>query len=44
MTEDKTCKKCKIDMEVVRKEEIKGTTYQILKCDKCKIQIARPES
>jgi len=44
MAEDKVCKKCKVDMELVRKEEVKGTKYQILKCDKCKCQIARAEN
>jgi|TARA_B100002003_G_C13854230_1_gene418556 hypothetical protein len=41
---DNYCKKCKIEMELLREEIISGTKYNILKCKKCKLQIARVES
>tara|TARA_Y100000310_G_scaffold241784_1_gene245848 strand:- start:12342 stop:12476 length:135 start_codon:yes stop_codon:yes gene_type:complete len=44
MTLDKLCKKCKIEMEVLREEIVAGTKYKILKCKKCKHQVARTES
>ena len=43
MPEDNICKNCNKEMELLRQEEIAGTTYNFLKCDKCKRQIARPE-
>jgi len=44
MSEDNTCNKCKTEMELIREDNIKGTKYKILKCEKCKHQIARAES
>ena len=41
---DNYCKKCKKEMELLREEIISGTEYKILKCKKCKRQIARAES
>ena len=38
------CEKCKQEMEVLREEVIARTNYKILKCGKCKIQVARAES
>ena len=43
MTEDNFCKDCKIEMDLIREDNIQGTIYKILKCDKCKVQIARSE-
>jgi len=41
MAEDTTCKKCKGQMELVREEIVADTNYKILKCEKCKNQVAR---
>lgn len=41
---DNYCRKCKIEMEFLREEIVAGTKYQILKCGKCRHQVARPES
>ena len=41
MPEDNICKKCNKEMEFLRQEVIAGSKYNILKCDKCKRQIAR---
>ena len=41
---DDTCKKCKEKMKLLREEVIADTKYIILKCEKCNLQIARPES
>ena len=38
------CKKCEQEMKVLREEVIAGTNYNILKCEKCKHQVARAES
>jgi hypothetical protein len=38
------CRKCKGEMKVLREELIKGGKYKILKCGKCKHQVARLES
>ena len=40
--DDITCKKCKQEMKVLRQETVAETDYTILKCDKCKHQVARP--
>ena len=44
MNADNLCKKCKQEMEVLREEVIAGTKYKILKCERCKHQIARADS
>lgn len=44
MSQDNLCKKCKNEMEILREEIVAGTKYNILKCEKCKQQIARAES
>jgi len=44
MPENNLCENCKIEMELLRVDDIKGTKYNILKCEKCKHQIARAES
>jgi len=44
MPEDNVCKNCKIEMELLREDNINGTIYKILKCKKCKHQIARADS
>ena len=41
--EEDSCKKCKQKMELLREEVIADTKYRILKCEKCKSQIARTE-
>ena len=38
---DNQCKKCKKEMKQVREEIIADTKYNVLKCEKCNIQIAR---
>jgi len=43
MMEDNTCKKCKREMKLLRELVVKGTTYRMLKCEKCKFEIARAE-
>ena len=43
MAEDNLCKKCKTEMKLLREELISGTKYKILKCEKCKHQVARAE-
>ena len=44
MTESNICKKCGQEMELLREEAIAGTKYKILKCGKCKKQIARAQN
>ena len=44
MNGDNYCKKCKVEMKVLEEKIIAGTKYNILKCEKCKHQIARAES
>ena len=44
MADDNLCKKCKQKMELLREEVIADTKYRILKCEKCKLEIARAES
>ncbi|MBW2975944.1 hypothetical protein KY347_00700 [Candidatus Woesearchaeota archaeon] len=38
------CRKCKIEMGVVREQVIAGTKYRILKCEKCRHEVARAEN
>jgi len=44
MAVDNICKKCKKEMKKIREEMIADTKYYILKCEKCKHQVARAES
>lgn len=44
MPENNLCMNCKTEMELIREDDIKGTIYKIMKCKKCKHQIARKES
>ncbi|MDP6547483.1 MAG: hypothetical protein QF917_00800 [Candidatus Woesearchaeota archaeon] len=44
MPENNLCKKCKVEMKLLREENILDTKYKILKCEKCKRQIARAQS
>jgi len=44
MPADNLCKKCEQEMKVLREEIISGTKYSIMKCGKCKHEIARAES
>jgi len=44
MPENNLCENCKIEMGLLREEDIRGTKYKILKCEKCNHQIARAES
>jgi len=44
MNVDNLCNKCKQEMEILREEIVSGTKYKILKCEKCKHQIARADS
>lgn len=44
MSVDTYCKKCKIEMKLLREEIIAGTKYRVLKCENCKHQVARAES
>ncbi|MDP6600199.1 MAG: hypothetical protein QF798_02060 [Candidatus Woesearchaeota archaeon] len=44
MVGDNYCKKCKIEMKLLREEIIVGSKYKILKCEKCKHEVARAES
>ena len=44
MAFDNICKKCKKEMKQIREEIIADTKYHILICEKCKHQVARPES
>ena len=44
MMGDNYCKKCKIEMKLLREEIVSGTKYNVLKCEKCKHQVARAES
>ena len=43
MADENTCKKCKQEMKEIREEVIADTNYRILKCEKCKFQVARAE-
>ena len=44
MNVETLCKKCNVEMEVLREETIADTQYQILKCEKCKHQVARADT
>jgi|TARA_B100001964_G_C14213570_1_gene591623 hypothetical protein len=44
MADNDLCKKCRIEMKFLREEVIADTKYKILKCEKCKHQVARAES
>jgi len=43
MTYDNLCKKCKVEMKLLEEKIIADTKYRILKCEKCKHQVARTE-
>ena len=44
MADTNICEKCKKEMQVLREQVIADTKYKILKCEKCKHQVARAES
>ena len=44
MAEDNICKKCRQEMELLRDEIIADTKYKILKCQKCRKQVARAQN
>ena len=44
MTVDALCEKCKVEMKLLEEKIVSGTKYKILKCEKCKHQIARADS
>ena len=44
MSVDDYCKKCKVEMELIREQVVAGTKYKVLKCEKCKHEVARAES
>ncbi len=44
MPENESCRNCNTEMRFIRKEIVAGTKYKILKCEKCKQQVARAET
>ena len=43
MAEDNICRKCKSDMKLVEEKILAGTKYNMFKCEKCNVQIARSQ-
>ncbi len=43
MPENDLCRNCKAEMKFIRNEIVAGTKYKILKCEKCRQQVARAE-
>ncbi len=43
MAVDKKCKDCGSEMKEIRKEEVAGTIYHYMKCEKCNKEVARRE-
>jgi len=44
MPEENVCEKCNQEMLLLRERIISGTKYKILKCGKCRHQVARLQS
>ena len=44
MDGDNYYKKCKVEMKLLEEKIIVDTKYKILKCEKCKHEVARAES
>jgi len=43
MAVDTLCEKCKVEMKLLEEKIIADTKYEILRCEKCKHQVARAE-
>ena len=43
MAQDNYCKKCRREMAALREDVVADTKYKILKCEKCKNEVARAQ-